>query len=934
MVISATTFSGGVTNTGTIGAGGISVVSGAFLSGGGIFDSGVIVGGIKVDGSSKIVASGGVTQTAIAVENTRTFGGGISNAGVLSAAFTGIFVDSATVFTGGIINSGTIAGDGHSGILVFATSTFSGGINNLGKIAAAGTGISLFEIAAFSDGVTNSGTITAGVRGIALGSQFSTALPVVSSFAGNLANTGKIAANTGIAVFGGTVQGAIVDSGTIAATNIGIRIDSGGAVSGGIQVASQGVISAGSHTGVKVENTQTFAGGIANNGTISGGHGIIVSAVSAFAGGVSVGGMILALGGTILAAGPAIAIESAGVFSGGVEVGSNATLAGANGVAVTGATTFAGGISNAGRIVAGSSGIEVKLVTTFTGAISNAGTISSTGGVGIYLSKDAVFGAGSGGGITNSGVISTAHAGVDLVSVATFLGNIVNNSGGKIIAGHGGIDVSTVSVFGTSSAGGGITNSGTISAGHTGIYANAATFLGSIINASGGNIASTTNDGINVIQAAVFGNTNSASSIVNTGTISAHATGVHVFEVSTFFGNINNNAGGVISAGSTGIFVSVLTFAGKISNAGTISSVNERGILVSEVRLFGASGVGGITNTGTISAGFSAIKARDVTVFSGGIENDGTLATAFNGILLEGITTFAGGINNKGTISAGSGGIAVGGSQSDGIIPIATFIGGISNNGNISAAGDSFGILVQGVGAFGGGITNSSAISAGTGIGVGGTTTSFSGGISNSGKILGARNGILVQSGSAFGSTSAGGGISNSGGISGKTSGVLVNGMSPALRAASATAARYRRGNAIFVEYVTSFSGGISNRGSARCGLRCSGIRGILPGIHRCVAGGGTNAGTIRALSPPALPLCSLHLCRRHQQQQAGMISAATRVIHLGFPRHAIRRFRPSPAISPTPARLRPQPASPSSTALFSARSSTAAASRRRATAS
>jgi len=136
-------------------------------------------------------------------------------------------------------------------------------------------------------------------------------------------------------------------------------------------------------------------------------------------------------------AGPAIAIESAGVFSGGIKVGSNATLSGANAVAITGATTFNGGISNAGSIVAGSSGIEVKLVTTFTGAISNAGTISSTGGVGIHLSRDAVFGAGSGGGITNSGIISTAQTGIDLISITSFLGRIVNNSGGKIVAGHG-----------------------------------------------------------------------------------------------------------------------------------------------------------------------------------------------------------------------------------------------------------------------------------------------------------------------------------------------------------------------------------------------------------------------------------------------------------------------------------------------------------------
>ena len=101
MVISHTTFSSGVTNTGTIGAGGITVVSGAFLSGGGILDIGTVVGGIKVDSSSRIVASG-ATQNAIAVENTRMFGGGISNAGKLSVASNAIFVNGVSTFTGGI----------------------------------------------------------------------------------------------------------------------------------------------------------------------------------------------------------------------------------------------------------------------------------------------------------------------------------------------------------------------------------------------------------------------------------------------------------------------------------------------------------------------------------------------------------------------------------------------------------------------------------------------------------------------------------------------------------------------------------------------------------------------------------------------------------------------------------------------------------------
>jgi hypothetical protein len=63
MVVSHTTFSGGVTNAGTIGAGGISVSSSTFLSGG-IVDTGVISGGIRIDSHSRIVASG---TTAVAL---------------------------------------------------------------------------------------------------------------------------------------------------------------------------------------------------------------------------------------------------------------------------------------------------------------------------------------------------------------------------------------------------------------------------------------------------------------------------------------------------------------------------------------------------------------------------------------------------------------------------------------------------------------------------------------------------------------------------------------------------------------------------------------------------------------------------------------------------------------------------------------------------
>src|ERR1700733_9733365 len=84
MVVSHTTFSGGVTNTGTIGPQGIAVISSTLLSGG-LADTGIISGGIKVDAHSRIVGSGGA---AIDVHDTTTFAGGISNAGALAAGLS------------------------------------------------------------------------------------------------------------------------------------------------------------------------------------------------------------------------------------------------------------------------------------------------------------------------------------------------------------------------------------------------------------------------------------------------------------------------------------------------------------------------------------------------------------------------------------------------------------------------------------------------------------------------------------------------------------------------------------------------------------------------------------------------------------------------------------------------------------------------------
>src|ERR1700722_12164150 len=93
------------------------------------------------------------------------------------------------------------------------------------------TNAMLISATAFSGGVTNAGTIGAG--GVIITSS--------TFLTGGFVNTNLISGTAnGISVLSdSTIAGAIVDSGTIRATKDGILV-SGGVVSSGIQVGSQG----------------------------------------------------------------------------------------------------------------------------------------------------------------------------------------------------------------------------------------------------------------------------------------------------------------------------------------------------------------------------------------------------------------------------------------------------------------------------------------------------------------------------------------------------------------------------------------------------------------------------------------------------------------------------------------------------------------------
>jgi uncharacterized protein with beta-barrel porin domain len=352
------------------------------------------------------------------------------------------------------------------------------------------------------------------------------------------------------------------------------------------------------------------------------------------------------------------------------------------GILIENNAVVSNGISNGGTISSGYSGIEVVSVSSFAGGISNSGTITQYfNGNGIVVGDASTFA----GGIGNSGLIASTGVGILVAHVGSFVGGISN--GGTItstnVLGHDGIVVESVTNFGSSSTGGGITNTGKISLTSTGILVfNVSTFAGGITNS--GSISASVFGGI-----AVYGGTTFANGITNSGMITGSRSGIFVKNVSTFSGgiansghisgsfgigiyggsifsgNIVNSSTGTIAGafangvGGSGIGVSsISTFAGGINNAGRISASNY-GIAVSNMAQFGENSAGGgIVNSGTITVTSAGVAdgiriggVGSVGTFFGGITNSGTI-TALTGIALTGVTFAAGSaIVNSGTIT-------------------------------------------------------------------------------------------------------------------------------------------------------------------------------------------------------------------------------------------------------------------------------------------
>ena len=707
--VAVSTFSGGISNSGVISGhfgvivglslsntatGALATFSGATPTSAGITNSGTGT----IEGGKYGVFVGGIASTK-SQATVSTFAGGITNSGSVRGGQAGILVGgsadgtaSLTIsnFSGGISNAGIISG-GH-GILVGGTaftgatitiSTFSGGIINSGTIeggiliggqALANSQVTTLTphitISTFTGGITNLGSISGGIT---VGSGIT-----IPTFSGNISNAGRITASTGILVNGNsTIDGAIVDTGTILASSHGIAVGASSTIitshtailvnastlTGGI--ANAGTISA-AGVGIRVDGSvgiiPTVSGSIGNAGRITAATGILVN------GGSTIDGAIAA-GGTILATNHAIAIDATSMID-----------AAGTGIVANGAT-LTGGISNAGTIaaaggrgvfiggafnVSGSTAFRAVTIPTFTGGISNTGAIT-TPLAGIQIGGNAtVFGTSNhatitistfAGGIANSGTIAaagngiwaggdvtvTGHFNVASVTVSTFLGGISN--GGIISAGGVGIEVGgdvsnshggntafvTISTFSN-----GITNSGTISA-NTGILVDAhvLTFSGAIANS--GTIVGTGGAAIDVSGAnnAITIN-QSGGSISGAIKLSANA---DVLAISG--GTINGNIVGAGSSDTINFNMASGTFT--YGSAYGFTGIDQVNINSGTVILDGANNAAAVDVVGGMLAGTGTLDPLTMTIHSGGTFSPGTPGVPGTSMTITGNLAFQSG---------------------------------------------------------------------------------------------------------------------------------------------------------------------------------------------------------------------------------------------------------------------------------------------------
>ncbi len=464
-----------------------------------------------------------------------------------------------------------------------------------------------------------------------------------ATVAGNVTNTGTGTINapgpggpsgTGIVVGNSTINGAIINNGSITAVHTGILTENVTTTGG---ITNTGTISAGAGDG-GINLLGSFSGPVNNTGTISGGFGIEVSGPT-YSGGVTNSGSINAIH-------DGIAVEAVSSFAGGITNSGTVTATNFNAIQINNTTVFSGGVTNSGTLVGNEFGIYLSSVSTFSGGITNTGAI--TGSAGIFALDTPSISIFNSGTVTGtSGNAIQFDSGVNTLTLGpgfAINGNVVGVGSDILQLGGTGTGSFNLGNIGTQYTGFATFNvvSGTWVA--TGTGSQNWTIAGGTLQLGNGGTSGAING--NIVDNGTFAIDRSdtytfAGNISGTGSLVQMGPGTTVLSGASSYTGPTNVTAGTLQAGAANVFAPASSFTISAGAALNLNSFNQT--------------IGSLGGAGNVTLGSATLNAggnNANTAFSGAISGGGGLTKAGSGtLILSGSNGYAGATNiNGGTL--------------------------------------------------------------------------------------------------------------------------------------------------------------------------------------------------------------------------------------------------------------------------------------------
>jgi fibronectin-binding autotransporter adhesin len=762
------TFSGTISNAGALTKNGAGIL---ILSGNNTYSGAttVSVGTLQAGSTTGFSTNSAFTVTSVLDLNgfsnnvgSLAGGGSVTNKGGTSATLTAGGDNTTTVFSGAL-NDGSSSSlglnkNGTGMMTLSGTNTYSGGtVFNAGTLA----------ISSDSSLGTGSLKFSGGTLEILTGITSSKAIALQAQGGTILADAGTTS----------TFSGAISNGGALTKNGAGILILSGNNTYSGATTVSVGTLQAGSTTGFSTNSDFTVnsvldLNGFSNNVASLGGSGTVTNGSGTPATlTTGVDNATTTFSGTLTeVSGSGLALNKVGVgtmtlsgtnsYSGGTTFNGGILAVSSDNNLGTGPLKFSGGALEILVGITSSKAITLKTdggggtiltdsgtTSTLSGVISNVGALTKSGAGTLILSGNNTYSgstmvsagtlqAGSTTGFSSSSDF-TVNSVLDLNGFSNAVASLAGAGTGIVInnANTGALAIltagdSTITTFsgtltdGSNSLGFTKTGSGTLILTGVNNYSGGTTISAGTLQIGSGGAAGSLTGNVLDQGTLAFNRSNTVTfggDVSGTGTLSQIGGGTTTLTGNSTYSGVTTVSVGTLLAGSTtGL---------STSSAFTVNSVLDLNGFSS--RVGSLAGSGSVTNNGGISAILTAGLDNTTTVFSGTL-TDGTsnsLQLNKNGtgtMTLSGTNTYSGGTTFNGGILAVSSDSNLG-------------------TGSLKFSGGTLELLA--------GITSSKAITLRSDGGGGtiltdtGTTSTFSGAISNVGGLTKNGAGLLILSG-------------------------------------------------------------------------------------------------------------------------------------------------------------------------------------------